>query len=116
MLNQEIEGDDFRFNQQKVRPKTGLVEGQGNDGLGSSNGSATIMSTTQNANQSRKPRQKPRDFNEIDRLIFGEAVQTTDIEVEEERPLQQQSSKAYPLTTTNKSRMDEQLMASFHSQ
>ena len=50
MLNQEIEGDDFRFNKEKVRPKTGLVEGQGNDGLGSSNGSATIMSTTQNAN------------------------------------------------------------------
>ena len=49
MLNQEIEGDDFRFNKEKVRPKTGLVEGQGNDGLNSSIGSATIMSTS-NAN------------------------------------------------------------------
>lgn len=51
-----------------------------------SDSNATIIS------KQTKIRQKPRDFNEIDSLIFGEAIQTTEIqENEEERPLQQNS-------------------------
>lgn len=64
----------------------------------------------------RKQRQKPRDFNEIDSLIFGEAIQVTEAGVDEERPLQQASRAARETTDDpNRPSADEGLVQSFIS-